>query len=118
MSYIEQAIKEAIEKGGYSRYPMPMTMTNRNKTGRGTSDFVTTYTWETICFDPKFWQALGRARGWPEEEDNAAEHFNDAKWHQTTTLNSWFNHWHRFIDHLAEGHDAESFFKGLLSKNI
>jgi hypothetical protein len=25
----------------------------------------------------------------------------------------WIDHWHRFIDHLAEGKDAESFFASI-----
>lgn len=63
--------------------------------------------------DPSFWQALGKALGWNEEKDYAGETSGDGKWHQTYTINSWVSEWHRFIDHLAEGNTAESFFESL-----
>jgi hypothetical protein len=44
--------------------------------------------------DPDFWKALTTARKWED-------------------VNSWRFHWHRFIDHLADGKDAESFFAAL-----
>jgi hypothetical protein len=44
--------------------------------------------------DPDFWKALSTAR---KLEDT----------------NAWRFHWHRLIDHLADGKDAESFFASL-----
>jgi hypothetical protein len=44
--------------------------------------------------DPDFWKALATARKWED-------------------TNAWRFHWHRFIDHLADGKDAESFFASL-----
>jgi hypothetical protein len=44
--------------------------------------------------DPDFWKALATARKW-------------------TDVNAWRFHWHRFIDHLADGGDVESFFGAL-----
>jgi hypothetical protein len=44
--------------------------------------------------DPDFWKALSTARKWED-------------------TNAWRFHWHRFIDHLADGKDAESFFASL-----
>ena len=44
--------------------------------------------------DPEFWKGLGRARDW---QDTGA----------------WLFHWHRFIDHIAFGKEAESFFSSL-----
>jgi hypothetical protein len=44
--------------------------------------------------DPEFWKALATARKWED-------------------VNAWRFHWHRFIDHLADGKDAESFFAAL-----
>jgi hypothetical protein len=44
--------------------------------------------------DPDFWKALAKARKWED-------------------ANAWRFHWHRFIDHLADGKDAESFFAAL-----
>lgn len=46
-------------------------------------------------YDPNFWKALGKAREW---QDTGA----------------WLFHWHRFIDHVAFGHDPESFFASLV----
>ena len=59
---------------------------------------------------PSFWQALGKARGWPPYSprgyvDNYEDDLEDF---------SWKVYWHHFIDHLANGKDAESFFKELI----
>ena len=52
--------------------------------------------WEQIVLEPAFWQALGKARDWtvniPVRKD-------------------WRYYWHRFIDHLADGHSAEQFLE-------
>lgn len=47
--YTEQAIKEAVEKGGYK---MPQ--------GR----YAKRWAIQVAFLDPLFWQALGQARGW------------------------------------------------------
>jgi hypothetical protein len=52
--------------------------------------------YELAFLDPLFWQALGEARRWRKDTD---------AWR-------WFCH--RFIEHLAEGEDAENFFEELL----
>jgi hypothetical protein len=44
-----------------------------------------------ILLDPKFWQALAKARGWGNFE--------------------WLVQWHHFIDHLAAERSLESFFE-------
>ena len=54
-----------------------------------------------IFLEPLFWQSLGKAMGWRQDEDQWGERAECVI------------HWHRFIDHLAEGKDAESFFEGL-----
>jgi hypothetical protein len=56
-----------------------------------------------ITSDPLFWQALGKAMGWGEPKDRFA--FDADSSHK-----DWKSNWHRFIDHLAEGKDVESFF--------
>ena len=63
----------------------------------------------------EFWQALGKAMGW----ENGAD--LDSRWDYVKgkTTYHYFNdcwefYWHRFIDHLAEGKAAESFFKEML----
>lgn len=53
-----------------------------------------------------FWVALGKARGWQEE-------WADKKL-VAMLEERWLYEWHRFIDHLATGGDAESFFASLV----
>lgn len=55
-----------------------------------------------ILISPLFWQALGKAMGWDEEYD------------YENKREAWIGYWHRFIDHLASGGDAESFFATLI----
>lgn len=59
---------------------------------------------EVYLLDPLFWQALGEQQRWvsninPPSQPKEPE---------------WLCNWHRFIDHLAEGKDAEEFFNQLL----
>ena len=54
--------------------------------------------------DPKFWQALGKAMGWNKLAPYELVNKNIPEWHY---------HWHKFIDHLAEGGDPTSFFNQL-----
>jgi hypothetical protein len=72
MTYIEQAIKEA-EKEGFADISAHASQEDLQ--------------WLLAIISPSFWQALGKARGWPP---------------------------YRLIDHLANGKDAESFFKELV----
>ena len=116
MTHVEQAINEAIEKGGY-------------RTARWTNN-------ESVFLDLLFWQALGKARGWdqigydirtmicthcdtdiryqPKKETGCNHvHWPEAcKQCSALTLTSP-QVWHHFIDHLAKGKDAESFFASL-----
>lgn len=50
---------------------------------------------EVALIDPLFWQSLGKAMGW------------------SPMYGEWKTKWHRFIDHLAEGKDINSFFENL-----
>ena len=89
--YVEMAIKEA-EKVGY----------------------IPPYSWEEdswqgetgrlqALLSPLFWQALGKSRGW------VVGHFDGKP--------TWLEYWHRFIDHLAEGKSAESYFEQLFTNH-
>jgi hypothetical protein len=94
---IEQAIKKAIE-GGFTYKAegwnldaaIPITM-----------------------LDPSFWQSLGQAMGWIAI--NRHEHEMGQECNGFCILDEkqegWKNRWHRFIDHLAKGKSAESFFE-------
>ena len=80
-----EAIKLAIEKGGYVMEYEP-------------------YESAWIRESPLFWQALGKALGWTIPVDPDWRRYN----------NTWQYHWHRYIDWIAEGKDADSFFKELI----
>jgi len=100
-SHLEQAIRDAVEKGGYD--------------GRG--DFLNHVLLvekrvEQMCKEPErylldlaFWRALGKARKW----GRYAQH--DGK--RVIQKGVWQHNWHRLIDHLASGADIESFFASL-----
>lgn len=89
MKYIEQAIKEAVEKGGYNGDPSLPAWSQK-------------LPWKDVFLDPSFWQALGRAWGWRDDEGTL---YGRKMWH---------TQWVYFIDHLAQEKDAESFFESLL----
>lgn len=55
----------------------------------------------SVLLDPHFWQALGKAEGWEYQHD------------ENTNYKDWRIVWHSFIDHLASGGDADSFFTSL-----
>lgn len=78
-----------------------------------------------VVLDQFFWQTLGKARGWERDP-----YSSDPETTFTTVLvepyaqprtevitEVWLINWHRFIDHLAEGKDAESFFQQLLTRD-
>lgn len=93
MTTIEQAIKEAVEKGAY------YTDFFEHEGLASLSD---------IWLDLLFWQALGKARGWRMHD--ALNKEND----RVDRSEAWPHYWHRFIDHLAEGKNAEEFFASLV----
>lgn len=103
---IQQAIEKAIEGG----YPKP---------GNFTGTYESPYT--SHFLNPLFWQSLGKSMGW---EKATCEHHGNCidgrsgihcrEWEENNCIEKkWLEHWHRFIDHLAEGKDAESFFDSL-----
>lgn len=107
---MEQAIKKAIE-GGYDIEKYFGTELSE-KMGSMPHDDFKAKCWllsdPHILLDPKFWQCLGKACGWPEREYTDFKG-RKVKWH------IWKNHWHQFIDHLASGKDPASFFTTLIS---
>ena len=100
MTHIEQAITDAVAQGydpqleqipeaaGFSSIQIAVAMKS------------------DVFLDPAFWQALGRARRWTIDEDFKHWQGTVAEW----KARYWRTHWHNFIDHLAVGSDAESFF--------
>jgi hypothetical protein len=87
---VQQAIREAAEKGGY-RYRS--WKVNDLEPNEGYNALQLRALPEHL-HDPDFWKALATARKWQD-------------------VNAWRFHWHRFIDHLADGGDVESFFGAL-----
>src|SRR5262245_58756386 len=65
--------------------------------------------------DPHFWHALGRGLGWEQavRTVHTVEHGRATM--VTRTRHHWLSHWHRFIDHLADGNTPETFFASLTS---
>lgn len=115
MTYTEQAIREATEKGGWKlNWYFSHFSDNEVVFGNINNDsednpcyYKNVY---EILLDTSFWLALGKARWW-EKRMTYYNSFLDGKENNDT----WRLEWHRFIDHLAEGKDIESFFKQLLS---
>ena len=67
---------------------------------------------DSLFLDPLFWQSLGKAMGWYVKGQGKLglnRLHPDGRYH----TDEWLFKWHRFIDHLAEGKDPESFFKQL-----
>lgn len=64
MTHLEQAIKDAVEKGGYGSSGAPNYLNKRlmNKVGQNWRGDVV----NRCLLDPAFWQALGKARGWKD----------------------------------------------------
>jgi hypothetical protein len=82
MTALEQAIRDA-EKGGYVTGFMYDRL----------AAIDPLYAAEILLLDPKWWQALGKARGWKAPR--------------------WRKEWHRLIDNLISGKDVNSFFEAL-----
>ena len=101
MTHIEQAVKEAVEKGGYVPTYTPKSATSL----REVRPFIP---YEAIFLDPLFWQALGKVEGWNDKKHD----FDEGGY--CKNCREWIYHLHLFIDHLAGGKDADSFFKELL----
>ena len=58
-----------------------------------------------VFLDSLFWQALGKMMRWGENIPNDGQY----QWEL-----AWKTYQHRFIDHLADGKDINSFFEKLL----
>jgi hypothetical protein len=91
MKYTAQAIRDAAEKGGYQ---YRWWKVNDLEYAEGYNALQMRGLTEHM-HDPDFWKALAKAREW---QDTGA----------------WLYNWHRYIDHIAFGKDAESFFAALV----
>lgn len=108
---MNEAIKLAIEKGGYydqGAYHCLYCNGKMECEGITTTDYT--------LLDPLFWQALKKALGWPDETINHATILNDDSTAQQLEIKqiSWLWYWHRYIDWVAAGKDPELFWKEIL----
>jgi hypothetical protein len=68
---------------------------------------------EETFLDPTFWQALGKALGWDQTVLTMHAVVNGRPTVVTKAGHYWRYYWHRFIDHLADGHSPAAFFASL-----
>lgn len=68
----------------------------------------------SLFVDPLFWQALCKENLF----GNLKIFINTWRRDGPRTLPAWHYQMHRFIDHLAEGKDADSFFDTLLHHGL
>lgn len=130
MTYLEQAIRDSVENGGYEG--IRLSDYDANGLPGNANDLIRGGLERYALIDPLFFQALGKARGWfaqvmrkcpvkdciectfTEEETYCRKHGHlmvlTAYVHKSE---EWLKNWHRLIDHLAAGKDIESFFEEL-----
>lgn len=121
---IEQAIRKAIE-GGYIvpwdfdiEFPSQTFFCDDGSigmTGKGRRVLGVLHK-EHIFLDSFFWQSLGKAMGWTAVCPGLATMrcgSHSCKQHNLALVTEWWDKWHSFIDHLAKGKSAESFFHDL-----
>ena len=112
-----EVIKLAIEKGGYlyeGLLPRYEPYSSRTQSGwivyseyQGVK-LSKSVNQHQVILDPLFWQALGKARGWGTYDKGTTTAWGSREIGEVSLLN-----WHRFIEHLWTGQDAESFFASL-----
>lgn len=69
------------------------------------------FTYRTLTTYHKFWQALGKGLGWENTyRTRTVDYITDKQVGNHKAITEWQYQWHRFIDHLAEGKDINSFF--------
>lgn len=112
MKNLEQAIRDAVEKGGYSVYSRNVVEGSLPLEEAVKALLRSTRT-EAILLDPAFWQALGKARGWKPLGFCDVEYYLSDCAPCVKNAAEWQYNWHRLIDHLASGKDVESFFETL-----
>lgn len=103
---MEQAIQKVREVGYFPLYSVT-----------GNEKPVTAK--EAILLDPLFWQALGKALGLGVQigdykGDVHVNHESNGGNCTELCIVPSVKIWHSFIDHLAEGKSADSFFKELI----
>lgn len=98
---IQEAIQLALENGWHPDSP---TNTRRADTGSALVQY-------NIGLDIHFWQALGKGMGW-DTEGYYFQQIQEGRYMMRGS-NEHTYHWHRLIDHLADGKSIEDFFANL-----
>jgi hypothetical protein len=104
-NYMQEALKTAKENG-YDN-----AIADECLKAWKEHDTVSLHDYASILLDPLFFQALGKGLGWKTKEQYIADGEEDP----SGVKDQWRYEWRRFIDHLAEGKDIESFFTNLLN---
>lgn len=121
MNHMEKAIKKAIEGGWKPEKHRSVIEYNPNNKAGVRGSLRASLTHNDIFADPLFWKALGKAMGWEKDAELLKSAMRKAggnpEYPSGISSNIGYHtlqKWHRFIDHLAEGKDADSFFNKLL----
>lgn len=119
MTAIEQAIKEAVKKGGFKPFDdekvRTCTVENTSWVIFTTKVNIRRRIIAEIFLDPFFWQALGKARVWKvRKHRGCGGNAIYPEYPDCCGQGDFKEYWHRFIEHLAEEKDAESFFATLV----
>lgn len=101
---MNEAIKLAIEKGGYRPYFKDSSI--EDSINFILFDYEAPSHSEIIC-DPLFWQALSKALGWKEH----LEHWG---WNIYRMPADWRHYAHKYFDIKLTNGNEEEFWKGLI----
>lgn len=111
MTALEQAIKDAVEKGGYTS---PLTKSMDEDTPFFMREVYDEFRTNRMLLHSEFWKALGVARGWEEDwaifESRPRDKVSGALWLENCPR----YYQHRLIDALAAGKTPEEFFASLV----
>lgn len=120
---MNEAIKLAIEKGGY-RFDADgeievfpdgnVQVVNYKKASRGGYP-VKCFDKEWIVLQPEFWQALSNALGWKRTYKMGVQHIVGQSW---VIIPAWQYEAHQYFDLLLTAGDTEAFWKELLKQRV
>ncbi len=123
MTAIESAISEAMSNGWepWPTKPVPNQFTLQNLDQERIAIYDahgerhSTLYKRRAFLDPRFWQALGKAKGWSTKGATSIVWLDDGRTGEciNEAAGQWLFEMHCFIDHLVDGRDIESFFADL-----